>query len=242
MVMSYQEARTLESLLQEEFSNDQIQADCTGGLPEDPENFDLDQAKEEFQEQLDEDETKSYDGPDPVGDPWIEVEPEVLYDVIGHLKNDRPDEFSFDSLHSLGGDHLPESQQMVVIYHLYSHTNDRWIILKSYVPEDEPILTSVTDHYNIANWYERETYEMFGVRFTDHPDLRRLLLPPDWVGHPLRKDYVFPSEYRGLPVDWDEGRDARLSRDEFYEAAQELEEMDDFDDELHFPDNSGNGR
>lgn len=242
MVMSYEEARQLEAELREEFGDDVLRADCSGGLPEDPADFNLEEAKQEFKEQQDEDESGSYDGPDPVGDPWIDVDAEVLDDVVDHLKNAEPERYDFDSLHSLGGDHLPESEEMVVIYHLYSHANERWAILKCFVPEAEPVVPSVTDHYRIADWYERETFDMLGIRFTDHPDLRRLLLPEDWVGYPLRKDYAFPSQYRGLPVDWDEGREARMSRDDFYQEALELEEMDDFDEELHFPAPEGNGR
>ena len=59
---------------------------------------------------------------------------------------------------------------------------------------------SVTDIWPAAEWHERETFDLLGVSFDEHPDLRRILCPDDWVGHPLRKDYVFPTEYEGIPA------------------------------------------
>lgn len=234
MVMSYAAAREYEQVLQDRFGEDVIQADVTGGLPEDPESFDLQDAREAWSEKHDGD----YEGPEPHGDPWIEVAPDKLYDVVAFLKDTPENGMAFDSLHCLGGDHLPERGELAVIYHLYSLENEEWIILKVFVPEDEPVVPSITDLYKAADWHEREAFDILGIRFTDHPDLRRILLPEDWEGHPLRKDYVFPRYYRGLPVDWAEARDNRTSRDDFYDETEELEEMD-IDDELGFP--AGNG-
>lgn len=237
MVMSYQEAREYEAELQEQFGEDAVEADVTGGLPEHPEEFDLQESKEAFQEQLGEDEDKEYDGPEPWGDPWIRVEADVLHEVVEYLKTEP--EHDFQSLHNLGGDHLSDEGKLVSVYHLYSLSNQKWIILKVFVPEDEPVVPSVTDLYRTADWHERESYEMLGIRYDGHPDLRRLLLPEDWEGYPLRKDYEFPRYYRGLPVDWDEARQARMSRDDFYSESDELEEMTDIDQELRFPDENG---
>lgn len=234
MVMSYAEARDYEARLREVFDEETVRAEVTGGLPEDPESFDLQEAKEAWDEEHDGD----YEGPDPHGDPWIRVDPERLHEVVAHLKEGLGDGPAFDSLHCLGGDHLPERGELVVVYHLYSLDDDRWIVLKVFLPEEEPVVPSITDLYRAADWHEREAFDLLGIRFTDHPDLRRLLLPEDWEGHPLRKDYVFPRTYRGLPVDWAEARENRTSRDDFYDEAEELDEMD-IDDELGFP--TGNG-
>jgi NADH-quinone oxidoreductase subunit C len=231
--MTYEKARHYESILQDEFGEDSINATVTGGLPENPEEFDLTEAKEEFKENLGEDEDGTYDGPDPEGDPWIEVDAEILPEVAKFLKNTPEQNLSFDSLHLLGADHIAEKEQIVATYHLYSFQEDDWVILKVFVPEDEPVIPSLTDIYPGANWHEREAYDLMGIRFTDHPDLRRILLPNDWEGHPLRKDYTFPLYYRGLPVDWADARENRMSRDDFYEEAQELEEMD-IDEEIGF--------
>ncbi|GBC81122.1 NADH-quinone oxidoreductase chain 5 [bacterium HR10] len=82
-----------------------------------------------------------------------------------------------------------------VVYHLYSLTHRHRLRLKVRVNEEEAV-PSVTGIWPNANWYEREVYDMFGVRFEGHPELRRLLMPEDWEGYPLRKDYPLRG-YRG---------------------------------------------
>lgn len=231
--MSHTQAREYESLLQEEFGEDNIQADVVGGLPDDPETFDLKEAKNDFKEQQSEEDDGSYDGPDPKGDAWIEVEPEIIEDVCAFLKDTPEHDLKFDALHCLSGDHLAEEGRMSVVYHLYSYENNEHLTLKVFVPEDEPVVPSITDVHPIADWHEREAYDILGIRFTNHPDLRRILLPNDWDGHPLRKDYQFPLYYRDLPVDWAEARENQMSRNDFYNEAEELKEMD-IDDELGF--------
>jgi NADH-quinone oxidoreductase subunit C len=89
-------------------------------------------------------------------------------------------------------DYYPEATRpgrFGVSYHLYSMLYNRRIRIKTYVQEDEPIVPSVTLVYPAANWLEREIYDMMGIVFEGHPDLRRVLLPDDWNGHPHRRDY-----------------------------------------------------
>ena len=76
-----------------------------------------------------------------------------------------------------------------VVYNLFSTVYRHRIRLKVRVPEDEPRVDTVTSIWQSANWHERETYDLMGIIFNGHPDLRRILLPEDWVGHPLRKEY-----------------------------------------------------
>ncbi|MET0851143.1 MAG: NADH-quinone oxidoreductase subunit C [Candidatus Rokuibacteriota bacterium] len=76
-----------------------------------------------------------------------------------------------------------------VVYHLYSMTHNHRVRLKVPVEQDDPQVPTVSDLWPIANWLEREVWDMFGIRFAGHPDLRRLLLYEEFVGHPLRKDY-----------------------------------------------------
>jgi len=77
-----------------------------------------------------------------------------------------------------------------VVYHLYSIPMKHYIVLKVRVGRDDPIIPSVTSVWNAANWQEREVYDMFGIRFEGHPDLRRILTEESWEGFPLRKDYL----------------------------------------------------
>ncbi len=76
-----------------------------------------------------------------------------------------------------------------VVYNLISTVHRHRIRLKVRLPEDDPRIESVSSVWNTANWHERETYDLMGIRFDNHPDLRRILLAEDWEGHPLRKEY-----------------------------------------------------
>lgn len=79
--------------------------------------------------------------------------------------------------------------RLAVVYHLLSITHNQRIRLKSFVADDEPIIDSVVSVYNSANWYEREAFDLFGILFAGHPDLRRILTDYGFVGHPFRKDF-----------------------------------------------------
>jgi NADH-quinone oxidoreductase subunit C len=76
------------------------------------------------------------------------------------------------------------------VYHLYSLTAARYLELHVELPHGEPVVETVSDVWPAADWYEREAWDMMGIRFRGHPDLRRILLKDDWIGHPLRKDYI----------------------------------------------------
>ncbi len=97
----------------------------------------------------------------------------------------------FDMLADLCGvDRGPEEDpRFEVNYHLFSTKHHKRLRLKVLLSEDDPHVTTVTTVWKTANWHERETYDMFGIIFDGHPDLRRILLPSDFDGHPLRKDY-----------------------------------------------------
>jgi len=91
-------------------------------------------------------------------------------------------------------DWLGEEERFEVVYHLYSMRHRHRVRLKARVKEEAASLPSVVPVWRAANWFEREVYDMYGVRFEDHPDLRRLLLYPEFEGHPLRKDYPLNGE------------------------------------------------
>ncbi|HXA01825.1 MAG TPA: NADH-quinone oxidoreductase subunit C, partial [Cytophagaceae bacterium] len=114
----------------------------------------------------------------------------------------------FDFLSCLTGvDNGPAIGTMEVIYHLYSIPFNHHIILKAELirnNEGEPLpaITSVSNIWRSANWHEREIFDMYGIVFEAHPDLRRILLPADWEGYPLRKDYKHQEYYHGIKVEY----------------------------------------
>lgn len=147
-------------------------------------------------------------------DPWIEVVPDALPE-IGEYLRDEPD-LRFDMLNVISGvDYFepdPKKAAKVdwephieVVYHLWSVPNKVSLVIKVILPrwkDDEPgqlpEVPSVAHIWPSADWHEREVYDLVGVRFVGHPDLRRILCPEDWEGHPLRKDYEMPLEYHGI--------------------------------------------
>jgi NADH-quinone oxidoreductase subunit C len=129
-------------------------------------------------------------------DAAIAVEPAAIVAVCRFL-HDEP-ELAFDSLSNQSGVDYKAKNVIQVVYHLYSYAHRHWIVLKVDAPRDTPIVPSVESVWKAANWHEREIYDLLGVTFDGHSDLRRLLMPEDWIGHPLRKDFVEPEEYHGI--------------------------------------------
>jgi NADH-quinone oxidoreductase subunit C len=121
------------------------------------------------------------------GELSVVVPREAIADACRFLKEQQ----QFDMLADLcGADRGPEEEpRFVVNYHLFSTEHHDRIRLKVRVSEDDPHIETVTTVWRTANWHERETYDLFGVIFDGHPDLRRILLPSDFDGHALRKDY-----------------------------------------------------
>ncbi|MCX6102337.1 MAG: NADH-quinone oxidoreductase subunit C [Proteobacteria bacterium] len=135
----------------------------------------------------------------------LKVDPSAIHEVLKFLR----DELNFETLHCVTGIDYPALPALCVLYHPGSYTHKTIIALKVYLPRtDDAKVSSVTDLYKAANWHERETYDMYGIQFTNHPDLRRILCPEDWVGFPLRKDYVTPDYYNGMPVPLSFGDDS----------------------------------
>ncbi|MFB3788761.1 MAG: NADH-quinone oxidoreductase subunit C [bacterium] len=126
------------------------------------------------------------------GELTLYIKPEYVTQVCQALR-DHPDH-RFDMISDLTAvDHLREMQDVEprfhVVYHLFSTKTKKRLRLKAPVWENRPEIDSVTPVWCGANWHERECYDLFGIVFKGHPDLRRILMPADWEGHPLRKDY-----------------------------------------------------
>jgi NADH-quinone oxidoreductase subunit C len=120
------------------------------------------------------------------GELTLEIAPAKIVSVCGFLKYDQ----KFVRLSTVTAvDRYPAEPRFEVVYHLHSIERNERVRLKCRVRGEDPVIESVTGVWRGANWYERETFDLFGIKFLNHPDLRRIMLPDNWEGHPLRKDY-----------------------------------------------------
>ncbi|HVZ86921.1 MAG TPA: NADH-quinone oxidoreductase subunit C [Polyangia bacterium] len=133
------------------------------------------------------------------GDEWARVRRDAWIAVATFLRDDPATKMEMfidltgvDRLGMRGG--TPEGPRFDVVVHLYSVSHKHRIRLYGGVTEEDPTIDTLVGVWEGANWYEREAYDLYGVRFKGHPDLRRILMYPEFVGHPLRKDY--PKEKR----------------------------------------------
>jgi NADH-quinone oxidoreductase subunit C len=147
-------------------------------------------------------------------DPFVVVDPADLTDVCRFLRDDP--RLKFEILACISGvDYLETDPKKLakagfephveVVYHFQSFTHQHRFVLKVVLPRwkndkpgELPEVPSLTFLWDSADWHEREVFDLSGIMFIGHPDLRRILLAEDWVGHPLRKDYEFPLEYHGI--------------------------------------------
>ena len=127
---------------------------------------------------------------------FVVVSPEAVREVGLFLRDDPA--MRFDSLMCLSG--VDYKDRFAVAYHLHSMTIGHHIGVKAYLPREAPSLPSVDPVWPAANFMERETFDLYGFVFEGSMDLRRILLPEDWEGHPLRKDYKYPEFYHGIKV------------------------------------------
>jgi NADH-quinone oxidoreductase subunit C len=133
---------------------------------------------------------------EPKVDAFAVVKKDRIVEVCRFLKSEAGLEMDF--LEDLTAVDQPKKNLVEVVYHLLSYTHRHTLVLKVELDRASPEVASVEGVWKTANWFEREVYDLFGVNFTGHPDLRRLLLPDDWVGHPLRKDYQEAGGWHGI--------------------------------------------
>ena len=139
--------------------------------------------------------------------PYLVLQTERLADICLELHDN--EQTYFDFLSCLTGiDNGPEAGTMEVAYNLYSIPYDHHLMLKVQVPrnaegESIPTVPTVSHIWRTADWHEREVFDLVGILFKDHPDMRRILCAADWEGHPLRKDYKLQDYYHGIKVPYD---------------------------------------
>jgi NADH-quinone oxidoreductase subunit C len=127
---------------------------------------------------------------------WAKVSPRRILEICAFLKDDP--ETRFDFLRAVSGVDYIDEKELEVVYLLFSYPKRHEFKVKARIPRDNPRIPSVHGVWPAADWHEREAYDLFGIEFEGHPDLRRIMLPDDWVGYPLRKDYKEADEYRGV--------------------------------------------
>ncbi len=127
--------------------------------------------------------------------PFVRVDPAVWADAAAHAK----DALRCETLHDLTAVDSKDRKTLAVDVRLWSYTLRHWVNLRADVDRVDPRIATLVPLWNAADWHERECWDMFGVRFEGHPNLRRILCAEDWVGFPLRKDYEYPAEYHGIP-------------------------------------------
>jgi len=130
--------------------------------------------------------------------PRVHIEASNWREVAEFLRHD-PD-LEFDWLACLTGVDYVAHAELAVVYDFWSTRSDHTFAVKVFCPRDLPHVPTVIDLWASAGWHEREAFDLLGILFDGHPDLRRILCADDWAGHPLRKDYIFPQSYQGIPA------------------------------------------
>jgi NADH-quinone oxidoreductase subunit C len=127
-------------------------------------------------------------------DPFVVIDPASLVEICRYLREDP--ELAMDCLSNETG--VDYKDYIGLVYHLFSYSHRHGAVLKIKLPREEPRVATVENIWKSANWMEREIFDLLGVNFEGHSDMRRILMPEDWLGYPLRKDFVEPQEYHGI--------------------------------------------
>lgn len=130
-------------------------------------------------------------------DAMIITAADKIDEICFHLRDG--EDFQFDFLNCISALDNPD-KTLSAVYNLYSFPKRHKVTLKVNVTRENPDIRSVTGIWITSNWHEREAYDLIGINFVGHPDLRRILLPYEWDGHPLRKDYEVQEFFEGMKV------------------------------------------
>ncbi|MBM4157575.1 MAG: NADH-quinone oxidoreductase subunit C [Ignavibacteria bacterium] len=130
-------------------------------------------------------------------EPYIIVSAKEIDKICLFLRDE--ENLQFDYLSCLSSVDF-DNDNLAAVYNLYSFVHNHKLNIKVIVPKSDPVIKTVSSVWNTANWHEREAYDLMGIIFDEHPDFRRILLPDDWEGYPLRKDYKVQEFYNGMKV------------------------------------------
>jgi len=148
--------------------------------------------------------------------PSVEVRPDRIVEAVRFLRDSEFDGTVLDSITATdlsrfptepdapfppwaaGGEEGADHRRFLVVYQIGCRARNELFILKCFLPGTDPVIDSIDSLYGNANWHEREAFDLLGIRFANSKDLRRILLPDDWIGFPLRKDYVEEESYAGM--------------------------------------------
>jgi NADH-quinone oxidoreductase subunit C len=137
------------------------------------------------------------------GQTSVTLDREAIVNACQMLRDDP--ELDFNFLAALTAvDYWPSEPRFKIVYELYSLANKEFIGLRAQLSNESPEISTIESIYPNANWHEREVFDMFGVTFKDHSDQRRIIMPYDWEGHPLRKDYPLGYEEVQFTFNFDE--------------------------------------
>jgi len=129
-------------------------------------------------------------------DPYLVVSANDIQIICMYLRYNPEMEFSF--FLNLSGIDYPDKEKITLVYHLFSERLNRICVIKTSVFRQFPEISSIESIWKTAGWFEREIFDLLGVNFINHSNLTRILLPEDWKGHPLRKDYKQEAAYHGM--------------------------------------------
>ncbi len=139
------------------------------------------------------------------GEACLTIRGDKSFEICRFIK----EELGYDYLNCLSGVDWIADGEMEVVYNISSLNQAGKVTLRARIPRNEPALRSVVPLWGTANWHEREAFDLFGVHFENHPDLRRILLPEDWIGYPLRKDY---QDERFVSYPWEDRKPGGVAR------------------------------
>src|SRR4030088_2641383 len=156
-------------------------------------------------------------------DPFLVVAAGDLVEICRFAKEDA--ELAFDCLMNLSTVDWPKKNQIDVVYHLWSYSKRHSFILKCALDRAQPEIAPIESVWKGADWLEREQFDLMGVTFTGHPDLRRIMMPDDWVGNPLRKDYAEQPSWHNITTPREAPTNGCVRLDKLKKKAAEKKEV-----------------